>query len=91
MYIKNLKFISISFLATAATRRAATESGKDARKSVKANAFTGLSLQEAKQILNINDLHDIPKIRTVSFRVDVIYTLRDYRTMNIFSKLIANL
>lgn len=59
-------FIITWYLASAAARRAASESGRDVRKSVKSNAFTGLSLNEAKQILNISDLEDIPKIRSVS-------------------------
>ena len=53
-------------LATAAARKAASEAGRDGNKTIKANAFTGLSVQEAKQILNINDLEDLEKIRTVS-------------------------
>ena len=59
-------FMFSILLATAAARKAASEAGRDVNKTVKANAFTGLSVQEAKQILNINDLEDLEKIRTVS-------------------------
>jgi import inner membrane translocase subunit TIM16 len=51
------------YQATAASRRAASETGKSVNNAVKANAFTGLSLQEAKQILNIDNHEDITKIR----------------------------
>ena len=59
-------FMFSILLATAAARKATSEAGQDVNKTVKANAFTGLSVQEAKQILNVNDLEDLEKIRKVS-------------------------
>lgn len=51
------------YQASAATRRAAAEAGKDGSKTVKANTFTGMSLQEAQQILNVQDVQDLEKLR----------------------------
>lgn len=57
----------VTFLsASAAARRAAAETGKDGAKTVKANTFTGLSLEESKQILNVTDLEDVESLRKVS-------------------------
>lgn len=52
-------------VATAAARKAATEAGRDANKAAKANTFTGMSLQEAKDILNVSDLKDLETVRKV--------------------------
>ncbi|CAF0762718.1 unnamed protein product [Adineta steineri] len=45
--------------------KTATESNKTSAKTVQADRITGMSLQEAKQILNINDtdLHDPEKLQ----------------------------
>ncbi|CAF1468538.1 unnamed protein product [Adineta steineri] len=46
--------------------KTATETNKTSAKTVQADRITGMSLQEAKQILNINDtdLHDPEKLQT---------------------------
>lgn len=46
-----------------AARRAAEEAGRDGTKAAQAASFTGISLQEAQQILNIKDIDDIEIIR----------------------------
>lgn len=53
-------------IASANARRAAAEAGKDGSKTVKANAYTGLSLQEATQILNVSDIEDLETLRKVT-------------------------
>ena len=52
-------------VATAAARRSAAEAGRDGAKTVKADTFTGMSLQEAKQVLDVQDLDDLEQIRKV--------------------------
>ena len=52
--------------ASAAVKKAASEAGRDGTKTVKANTFTGLSLDESKQILNVSSLDDIQSVRKVS-------------------------
>ena len=52
-------------VASAAARRSAAEAGRDGTKTVKADTFTGMPLQEAKQVLNVQDLDDVEQIRTV--------------------------
>ena len=52
-------------LASAAARQAAAEAGQDGTKTVKANAYTGMSIQEARQILNVQDLEDFELLRKV--------------------------
>ena len=54
------------YSATMAARRAAEEAGRDGTKAAQAASFTGISLQEAQQILNIKDIDDIEIIRKVS-------------------------
>lgn len=49
-----------------AARRAAEEAGRDGAKTVKANTYTGMSLQEALQILNVKDLENIELVKKVS-------------------------
>ena len=56
-----------SILASAAARRTAAEAGQDGTKTVKANAYTGMSLQEAQQILNVQDLESLDLLRKVFF------------------------
>ncbi|XP_003388058.1 PREDICTED: mitochondrial import inner membrane translocase subunit tim16-like [Amphimedon queenslandica] len=51
------------YQATAAARKAATEAGRDANKAAKASTYTGLSLQEAKSILSVDDLENLEAIR----------------------------
>jgi import inner membrane translocase subunit TIM16 len=45
--------------AGTAAKAAASESGKDATKTVKHNAYTGMSIEEALQILNVKDVSDV--------------------------------
>ena len=51
--------------AASATKQAAEQSGRDGAKSVKASAYTGMSLEEAKQILNIRELNDLEVVAKV--------------------------
>ncbi len=51
--------------ASAAARQSAAEAGRDGMKTVKANTYTGLSLQEARQILNVQDPDDLEALRKV--------------------------
>lgn len=51
---------------TMKARQAAEEAGRSGTQAAKANNITGMSLTEAKQILNIQDLKDLPAIRKVN-------------------------
>ena len=53
------------YRATAAARQAAEEAGRSGPKAAKASALTGLDVNEAKQILNVDDIHNIEAIRKV--------------------------
>jgi len=53
------------YVASMAARRAAEEAGRDGAKASKANTYTGMTLQEAKQILNVQNLEDIDGVRKV--------------------------
>ena len=55
-------------IASAAARQSAAEAGKDGMKTVKANTYTGLSLQEARQILNVQDPDNLEALRKVYIR-----------------------
>ena len=46
-------------------RKTANEAGKDGIKTAKANAYTGMQLEEAKQIIGVNNLDDLDAIRKV--------------------------
>lgn len=46
-------------------RQEAEKAGRSGTNSAKASAFTGMSLQEAKQILNVKEVEDIEAIRKV--------------------------
>ena len=74
-----------------AARRAAEEAGRDGSKAAQAASFTGISLQEAQQILNIKDIDDIDIIRKVSIIIDdlehdIWYSTYSHRIMNIYLK-----
>ena len=56
---------SLSHAATVAARKAAEEAGRDGNRAARAASFTGISLQEAQQILNVKDLDDMEAIRKV--------------------------
>lgn len=43
----------------------ATQAGKDGTKVAKANAYTGMQLEEARQIIGVNNLDDIEAVRKV--------------------------
>ena len=53
------------YRATAAARRAAEEAGRSGPQAAKASALTGMGLKEAKQILNVEDMHNIEAVRKV--------------------------
>ena len=53
------------YQATAAARRAAEEAGRSGPQAAKASTLTGMGLKEAKQILNVDDIHNIEAIRKV--------------------------
>lgn len=53
------------YQATAAARKAAEEAGRSGSQAAKASALTGMDLKEARQILNIEDVHNIEAIRKV--------------------------
>ena len=55
----------MSLTATVAARRAAEEAGRDGHKAARAASYTGMSLQEAQQILNIRDLENVDSIKQV--------------------------
>ena len=46
-------------------KQAAEEAGRSGTNAAKANSFTGISLQEAKQILNVKDIENIEGVRKV--------------------------
>ncbi len=48
-----------------AARQEAEQAGRSGTNAAKASAFTGMSLQEAKQILNIKEVEDVDIIRKV--------------------------
>lgn len=60
-------FPSLPLLATAAAsaRRAAEEAGRDGRRAAKASSYTGMSLHEARQILNVRDVSDTEAVKKV--------------------------
>ena len=78
-------------VATSAARKAATEAGRDANRTVKATATTGLSLPEAKQILNIDDLENLEYVRKVTL-ILVLSTVISFsfRIMNICLRSMTN-
>lgn len=45
--------------------KTAEEAGRSGTQAAKASSFTGMSLDEAKQILNVQDLTDTPTILKV--------------------------
>ena len=49
-----------------AARKAAEQAGRDGTKAARAVSYTGLSLQEAQQILNLKDIDNIDSIRKVT-------------------------
>ena len=51
--------------AAASARRAAEEAGRDGRRAAKASSYTGMSLHEARQILNVQDVSDTEAIKKV--------------------------
>lgn len=53
------------YQATAAARRAAEGEGRSGSQAAKATAIAGMELKEAKQILNVQDIHDIEALRKV--------------------------
>ena len=55
--------------ASMAARRAAEEAGRDGAKAAKANTYTGMTLQEAKQILNVQNMEKIDSIRKVQYEL----------------------
>lgn len=65
-------------------RQAAEEAGRSGTQAAKASSLTGMSLTEAKQILNIQDLEDLDTIRKVTTSVveyrlgDGLYYLQNY-------------
>ena len=56
------------YQATNAARRAAEEAGKSGPQAAKASALTGMALKEAKQILNVEDIHNIEAVRKVGLQ-----------------------
>jgi hypothetical protein len=59
------------YQVTMAARRAAEEAGRDGTRAARAASSTGISLQEAQQILNIKNIDDIEAIRKVSVCVHI--------------------
>ena len=59
------KRFSLSHVATVAARRAAEAAGRDGNKAAQAVSSTGITLQEAQQILNLKDIDDVENIRKV--------------------------
>ena len=49
-------FLCFLAAASAAARAAATEAGKSAAETVKPKTFSGMNIEEAKQILNVKDI-----------------------------------
>ena len=58
------------YSATMSARKAAEEAGRSGTQAAKASTLTGMNLGEAKQILNVQDLKDLPTIRKVN-QIDV--------------------
>ena len=54
-----------------AARRAAEAAGRDGNKAAQAVSSTGITLQEAQQILNLKDIDDVETIRKVCVCVRV--------------------
>ena len=77
-------------VATSAARKAATEAGRDANRTVKATATTGLSLPEAKQILNIDDLENLEYVRKVTLVLSTHVISFSFRIMNICLRSMTN-
>ena len=50
-------------------RQAAEEAGRSGTKAAKASNITGMSLSEAKQILNVNDLENLEAIKKVGLKL----------------------
>lgn len=72
--------------AASATKKAAEQSGRDGANSVKASAYTGMSLEEAKQILNVRELNDLDAVAKVKWNylyLECAPYRRLFRTMNI--------
>ena len=65
------------YQATAAARRSAEEAGRSGSNAAKASALTGMNVAEAKQILNIEDIHNIEAIRKVCVCVCVLSKIND--------------
>lgn len=53
------------YSATMSAHKTAEEAGRSGSQAAKASSLTGMSLGEAKQILNIEDLKDTPSILKV--------------------------
>ena len=49
-------------------RKAAEEAGRSGTQAAKASSFTGMTLDEAKQILNVQDLKDPEFILKVQYK-----------------------
>lgn len=71
-----------------AARRTAEEAGRDGNKAAQAASYTGISLQEAQQILNIKDIDEIDTIRKVSeqFHEQNLMICLFHRITNIYLK-----
>lgn len=55
-------------------RQAAEEAGRSGTNAAKANSYTGMNLQEAKQILDIKDVEDVDVIRKVCYYYNHYYS-----------------
>ncbi|XP_064404872.1 mitochondrial import inner membrane translocase subunit tim16-like [Halichondria panicea] len=51
------------YQATVAARQEAEQAGRSGTNAAKASSLTGMSLQEAKQILNVKEVEDIESVR----------------------------
>lgn len=56
----------LPYSATVSARNAAEGAGRNGAQAAKASSLTGMSLDEAKQILNVRDLKDTPTILKVT-------------------------
>ena len=83
------KALRQEYQATMAARQAAEEAGRSAPKAAKATNLTGLSLQEAQQILNVKELDNVELIRKVCYDVCVIAYNAVYNVFFLFSRTIT--
>ena len=59
-------YVVLSSSESMSARNAAEAAGRSGTNAAKANSLTGMSVEEARQILNIKDLEDTELIRKVS-------------------------